>query len=149
MCTDPSPSTPRSASVAYGASDQSKLGTAEKIWDVVTGRKLRQNPTDCIRFACGWIGVIFALVTLVVLLVSAPPVPSVSEHLKLIALPFLVIWTVVPPIYFWFDYFVLWHIESRNKTTTFVTLDEFKHGQELSRNLWLAIVALLAGLYYR
>lgn len=150
MCNDAAPVTTTSSTCATSeTSDQSKLGIVEKVLDVVIGRKLLTNPTDCVRFVCGWIGTIFALITLVVLLANAPPVPSANNHLKLVALPFLVIWTVVPPIYFWFDYFVLWHIESRNKTTTFSTLEEFKHGQELSRNLWLAIVVLLAGLYYK
>jgi hypothetical protein len=51
-------------------------------------------------------------------------------------------------MFFWFDYFVLWRIENQKKATQFGTLDEFKHGQELSRDLWLALVALLAGIYF-
>lgn len=52
-------------------------------------------------------------------------------------------------MYFWFDYFVLWDAEKQSKSTRFATLDEFRHGQELSRNLWLAIVALIAGIYFK
>ena len=126
----------------------SQSSVAEKVADVLTGRKLRGNPIDRIRFYAGWAASIFAVITLVVLGVNAPPIPSASERLKTIALPFLAVWTVVPPMYFWFDYFVLWHIETKHNTGQFASLDEFKHGQELSRNLWLVIVALLAALYY-
>jgi hypothetical protein len=29
------------------------------------------------------------------------------------------------------------------------TFEQFKYGQEVSRNIWLAFVALLAGLYFK
>jgi len=117
-----------------------------KIADVLTGKKIRTG-TDRARFYLGWAGSVFAVVTLIVL-VWVGLSPSKYDA-KATALPFLVAWTIAPPMYFWFDYFVLWRIESQSGTRTFRTLDEFKHGQELSRNLWVAIVALLAGIYFR
>lgn len=65
---------------------------------------------------------------------------------------FLLLWTVLPPIWFWIDYFVLWkhetlpgekHPREAHEAAT-LRFEQFKHGQELSRNIWLAIVALLA-----
>lgn len=125
------------------------LTIGEKVIDVLSGRKLRHSAPDTFRFYCGWLGSIFAVITIVVLALQGSPTEANSKTLSAVALPLLVVWTIVPPMYFWFDYYVLWHIESQNKTTQFATLDEFKHGQELSRNLWLAIVALLAGLYFK
>jgi hypothetical protein len=55
----------------------------------------------------------------------------------------LVLWAVVPPFYFWFEYFVLW---KPNRT---ITLDEIKYDQEVCRNIWLAFVALIAALYFK
>jgi hypothetical protein len=57
-------------------------------------------------------------------------------------------WLIVPPIYFWFDYFVLWRWENIQSPPLGLTLEQFKHGQDLSRNLWLALVTLLAGLVW-
>jgi hypothetical protein len=55
------------------------------------------------------------------------------------------IWVIAPPIWFWYEYFYLY------PDTTYVpkpSLDEFKHGQEQSSKIWLALVTLLLGLYF-
>jgi hypothetical protein len=62
----------------------------------------------------------------------------------------LVFWAIVPPAYFWYEYFVLWKgAKATNAVSAGVTLDDFKHGQEVSRNIWLAFVVLLAALYFK
>ena len=115
-----------------------------KIVDVLTGRKISSS-TDRTRFYLGWIGSVAALCTASALAWGLLSLERLE--LKALVLPFLVFWTIVPPMYFWFDYFVLWHLEKQTDSSQFADLTEFKHGQELSRNLWLAIVAVLAALY--
>ena len=53
------------------------------------------------------------------------------------------IWVIVPPIWFWYEYFFLY-----SNATTKPGLDEFKHGQDQSSKIWLALVTLLLGLYF-
>ena len=116
-----------------------------KIVDVLSGRKIVRS-TDKARFYLGWGASVCAVCTAVVLAWGAS---TENFELKTWVIPFLVFWTVVPPMYFWFDYFVLWHIERRSGCVDSACddLDAFKHGQEVSRNLWLAIVALLVAIY--
>ena len=117
---------------------------ATKIVDVLTGRHISSD-TDRARFYLGWMGSILAVVTATALIWGL--LCADKTRLKELVLPFLVFWTIVPPMYFWFDYFVLWHLERKRGSSQFADLPEFKHGQELSRNLWLAIVAVLAAIY--
>lgn len=88
-----------------------------------------------------WIAAILFVVT-VRFLVCPPPTEKTA---KATAQVFLVLWTVVPPVWFWIEYRLLWgHAEPNNRRN----LEEFKHGQEVSRNIWLAFVAILAALYF-
>ena len=50
-------------------------------------------------------------------------------------------WTIAPPIYFWFDWAYL--CEGSDKTT----LDQVKTTHDLSRNIWVALVALLTVMF--
>lgn len=122
-----------------------KATVVSKVWDVLSGQRIVSN-TDRVRFGIGWVGSIFAIFTAAIL--AWRGFPTQHQDLKEVALPFLLIWTIAPPMYFWFDYYVLWYVEGLNGNRQFATLEEFKHGQELSRNLWLAIVALLAAVYF-
>jgi hypothetical protein len=116
------------------------------IWRVVTGHGMQG--TERLRFVMGWAACVFAIATFIVIGWGTHCyLPNHREDLKTLVLPFLALWTIAPPMFFWFDYFVLWHLEKMHKTSQFADLSEFKHGQELSRNLWLAIVAILAAIY--
>ena len=117
-----------------------------KMREVVCGRRPTTAVPDRIRFWIGWGAAIAALATLGFLLATG--VQQTASPYKAVALVLLVGWTVLPPMFFWFDNFVLWRIEKQKNATQFESMDEFKHGQESSRNLWLALVALLAGIYF-
>lgn len=54
------------------------------------------------------------------------------------------LWILLPPIWFWLEYFFLY----KDEGTAVVKLEAFKHGQEQSAKIWLALVTLLAGLYF-
>jgi hypothetical protein len=60
--------------------------------------------------------------------------------------PAFLLWTIIPPFWFWFWYFVIWQTEPKTERSP---VEEFKWGQELSRNLWLAIVAVMAVVYFK
>tara|TARA_B100000315_G_scaffold255670_1_gene299648 strand:- start:18402 stop:18794 length:393 start_codon:yes stop_codon:yes gene_type:complete len=59
----------------------------------------------------------------------------------------LIIWAVVPPLWFWFDYFFIWKTENLKDDP--IALEKFKYGQSVSRNVWLAFVVLLAAFYFK
>lgn len=54
-------------------------------------------------------------------------------------------WIVVPPLWLWFEFCFLF---DRGKTQFSNNFEKFKYGQELTRNLWLAISALLLLIYF-
>ena len=56
----------------------------------------------------------------------------------------LAAWTLLPPIWFWLEYFVI-RPPTDPESASF---DRYKYGQELSRNVWAAVVALLLVLYF-
>ena len=71
-----------------------------KIVDVLTGRWISSD-MDKARFYLGWIGSVLAVATAAV--VTWGIVCGDKTRLKELVLPFLVFWTVVPPMFFWFD----------------------------------------------
>lgn len=58
----------------------------------------------------------------------------------------LILWAIVPPAWFWIEHHLIWQTAPKDLRGDF---DQFKHSQELSRNIWLAFVATLGGLYFR
>jgi hypothetical protein len=55
--------------------------------------------------------------------------------------PWLTFWVIVTPVWFWFEYFVIFR--KYGDSTAF---DSFKHGQQLSLAIWAALVFFLNGL---
>ena len=53
-------------------------------------------------------------------------------------------WTVVPPLWLWYEYCFIY-----SKDPNPPPLERFKYGQELTRNLWLAIITVLLLLYFK
>jgi hypothetical protein len=51
------------------------------------------------------------------------------------------LWVIVPPIFFWWDWFLFCDGFDENQR------DEVKHTHDLSRNIWVALVAVLLVLY--
>ena len=59
----------------------------------------------------------------------------------------LIYWTVLPPLWFWAEYWLLWRSDVRSHADG--ALERLKYAQELGRNVWLAFVALLAAFYFK
>lgn len=55
-------------------------------------------------------------------------------------------WTLLPPIWFWYEYIFLFHeaYPSADKDK----LDSFKYQQDLSSKIWLVAVSVLLILYF-
>lgn len=98
-----------------------------------------------VTFLAGAVATIAGAIT-ICLMIAEPPSTSRPAW----AFSALILWTVFPPAWFWFEYFCIWKSENYiNGTDSSNALDRFKYGQEVSRNIWLAFVALLAGFYFK
>jgi hypothetical protein len=82
------------------------------------------------------IGAVSLVVGLCVSLKTGPP--GLKEYG-----PFLIgIWILGPPIFFWVDWVCF-----PNELETDAKRDFAKHTHDLSRNIWLALIAILAYLF--
>ena len=54
-------------------------------------------------------------------------------------------WIIVPPLWLWFEFCFLF---DNGKTQFSNNFEKFKYGQELTKNLWLSISALLLLVYF-
>jgi hypothetical protein len=64
-----------------------------------------------------------------------------SEWREMLGRVVVSLWTLIPPIYFWSDwYFLRSQLNQQEK-------EEVKHAHDLSRNIWLALVIVLGPLF--
>ncbi len=64
-----------------------------------------------------------------------------TDSIKVAQAVVLGFWVLVPPIWFWCEYFFFY-------ATDLQPLDEFKHGQDQAAKIWVALIALLYGMYF-
>ena len=70
--------------------------------------------------------------------------PLDSDHpVKVLQAVLLVIWIVGPPVWFWYEFFYLYKRANNPEDW-----DRFKHGQDQSAKIWLALVTVLFGPYF-
>ena len=67
---------------------------------------------------------------------------------KIVQAGLLGFWVLAPPIWFWYEYFFLYSSYAPVAPATKPLLEDFKHGQDQSAKIWLALVTLLFGLYF-
>jgi hypothetical protein len=58
----------------------------------------------------------------------------------------LMLWVLLPPIWFWAEYWLLFRHDKNCQSPG--KLEQFKFAVELSKNVWLALVVLLGALYF-
>ena len=98
-----------------------------------------------ITFSAGVVAGLSGMIT-VLLMIGEPPGTSKPVW----ALYALILWAALPPAWFWFEYYCVWKPENPvGSAGSEKAFDRFKYGQEVSRNIWLAFVALLAGFYFK
>jgi hypothetical protein len=91
------------------------------------------------NWACGILSVLIAVWSLKMGLGEESTLFSLNhKHTGYVLLAF---WGLVPPAFFWVD----WVFFCRGMTTP--DRDIAKHTHDLSRNIWLALIALLAILF--
>jgi hypothetical protein len=56
------------------------------------------------------------------------------------------VWIIVPPVWFWYEYFYLFKRTKDFKQPQ--DFERFKYGQEQSAKIWLALVTVLIALYF-
>lgn len=68
--------------------------------------------------------------------------PSI-EHYGTRYLNYVIVtlWTLVPPIWFWLEWFY------SNPNAPNFNAESFAHGHEVSRNIWVALVVVLVALF--
>jgi hypothetical protein len=88
--------------------------------------------------------VLFSTISMFLLLVSVASAIffDLPENIKKIVFS---LWIIIPPLWFWLEYCFLFE---RGLTQFSNNFEKFKYGQELSRNLWLAISAILLLIYF-
>ena len=90
-----------------------------------------------------------ASIFLVVSLALTPPgwnIKMESGGVKILQAVILAVWTLVPPMWFWWEYFFLFPKAFPNADSD--ERDRFKYGQDLSAKIWLAVVSVLLILYF-
>jgi hypothetical protein len=92
----------------------------------------------------GWTSAVLLLSSLILGLFGLWEIFDPSKGIKVAQAIVLGLWILVPPLWFWFEYFFLY----KDKTTSKVNLEGFKHGQDQSAKIWLALITVLAGLYF-
>ena len=55
-------------------------------------------------------------------------------------------WALLPPVWFWCEYHFIWLTERDESQKP--GLAHLQHSQEVSRNIWLAIVGLIAARFF-
>jgi hypothetical protein len=114
----------------------------DRFKEVFQGRAYSTAPQR-IRFWAGVTATFFAVLTMVFLLLAD------KNTCRPLSQTMLVLWAVLPPMWFWFEYVVLWEHEKRLGKVSPSDFQDFKHQQELSRNIWLAFVGLLVGWFLK
>ena len=66
---------------------------------------------------------------------------SKDDPVKIHQAIMLAFWIVIPPIWFWAEFYFLYDGGATH-------LDEFKHGQDQSSKIWLALVTVILGMYF-
>lgn len=95
--------------------------------------RLKFNPTE-----------VFAKVVIVLLLFSVVSANLFgwAEEIKKILIGF---WLIVPPLWLWYEFCFLYELGVTPFPNDF---DKYKHSNELTKNLWLAISTVLVLIYF-
>ncbi len=88
-----------------------------------------------------WIGAVGYVITVSLLILM----PDDWKYAEFVSRLLLVLWAVVPPASFWFEFHIVFKHAQHDARGDF---EEFKHSQELSRNIWIAFVGVILALYF-
>ena len=60
----------------------------------------------------------------------------------------LIAWTVMPPTWFWYEYWFIYLKDYHSDETVPENFELFKYGQDLSAKIWLAIVSSTFAIFF-
>jgi hypothetical protein len=89
----------------------------------------------CLRKAAALLSIPLAVASLIIALVHKQGDSVRTGHV------IVGFWTLVPPLWFWIE----WMYLTRGMTPE--QLEDIKHTHDLSRNIWLALLAVLIALF--
>jgi hypothetical protein len=78
---------------------------------------------------------------------SDPKHPEFWNHARLSKAAVVALWIILPPIWFWYEYFFMpWDETGRGSQSE--NLERFKYGQDISSKIWIAVSTALLMLYF-
>jgi hypothetical protein len=99
------------------------------------------------RKVAGWIAsIVLAISPLLVPLGWGASLRDYNSGIKLLQVLVVAMWTVMPPIWFWYEYFYL--RPKYPSPPAGPDFDEFKYGQDLASKIWIAATSTLLILYF-
>jgi hypothetical protein len=96
------------------------------------------------HFWISWVSGIVAVASIVLGLFGFTERFDRRSDLKLAQAGVLLIWIVIPPLWFWFEYYFLYKKLGPSRPS----MDEYKYGVEVSSKIWLALVSALLIMYF-
>jgi len=88
--------------------------------------------------------VLFSIGIIIILIMTVPS--WAVQRNSLPAKICLLITAILPPLWLWIEFCFIWRSAPENERPT---LDDFKYGQDVGRNIWLAFVGLIIALYFK
>ncbi len=93
-------------------------------------------------------GILLIIACVVICVLSIPSWAQwATQNDKLPAKIGLIVIAILPPTWLWYEYCFIWRDETYKDSRP--CLEQFKYGQEVSRNIWLAFVGLIVALYFQ
>jgi hypothetical protein len=72
-----------------------------------------------------------------------------KSKLKIFQAGVLLFWIAAPPVWFWFEYYFLYKkLGPPSGGPLKQSLEEYKHGVDVSSKIWLALITVLLGMYF-
>lgn len=91
--------------------------------------------------------VLFLTGFIIILIMTIPSWAEwAKQYNRLPAKICLLITAILPPLWLWIEFCFIWRNADKDKRPT---LEDFKYGQEVGRNIWLAFVGLTLALYFK
>jgi hypothetical protein len=108
------------------------------------------HPTEShmatIQFIFGCVAVVALVVSLWIARYGWGKKLSDGDSIKVWQAAIVAGWLVLPPLYFWMEYF--WLYKPTLAAAAASDLELFKYGQDVSSKIWIAVTSALALLYF-
>lgn len=69
-------------------------------------------------------------------------------HIRILQACIVVTWIIIPPMWFWLDYFFIYLRNHKMGDEPPPDIDLFKYGHDISSKIWIAVSTALLALYF-